>query len=129
IGMMIHMRFMLGVDEAGRGPLAGPVAIGVVAVPERFLITREFPGLVDSKQMSPLAREKTFKILQGRVRSPPLLRAVSARSRPLRTTFPFILTGFSRHLVNIINRPSSAGTKPCRLSRSLLSRQRWCATA
>ncbi|KKW40026.1 MAG: Ribonuclease HII [Parcubacteria group bacterium GW2011_GWA1_54_9] len=67
--MMIHMRFMLGVDEAGRGPLAGPVAIGVVAVPERFLITREFPGLVDSKQMSPLAREKTFKLLQGRVRN------------------------------------------------------------
>jgi ribonuclease HII len=48
--------------------LAGPVAVGVVAVPERFIITREFPGLVDSKQMSPLAREKTFLLLQKRMR-------------------------------------------------------------
>jgi len=60
---------MLGVDEAGRGPLAGPVAVGVVAVPERFLITREFPGLVDSKQMSPLVREKTFRLLRKRMQA------------------------------------------------------------
>ena len=62
------MRFMLGVDEAGRGPLAGPVAIGVVAVPENFIITREFPGLADSKQMSPPAREKMFRLLRKRMR-------------------------------------------------------------
>lgn len=61
------MRFILGVDEAGRGPLAGPVAVGAVVVPERFLITREFPGLADSKQMTPLAREKMFRLLQMRM--------------------------------------------------------------
>ncbi len=60
---------MLGVDEAGRGPLAGPVAVGVVAVPERFIVMREFPGLVDSKQMSPLARAKLFRLLQRRMRN------------------------------------------------------------
>ena len=59
---------MLGVDEAGRGPLAGPVAVGVVAVPERFIVAREFPGLADSKQMSPLAREKMFRFLKARMR-------------------------------------------------------------
>lgn len=62
------MRFVLGVDEAGRGPLAGPVAVGVVAVPERFIVAREFPGLADSKQMSPLARAKMFRLLKVRVR-------------------------------------------------------------
>jgi ribonuclease HII len=62
------MKFILGVDEAGRGPLAGPIVIGVVAVPERFLVTREFPGLADSKQLSPLAREKMFGLLQNRER-------------------------------------------------------------
>lgn len=62
------MKFMLGVDEAGRGPLAGPIAVGVVAVPERFLITREFPGIVDSKQMTPLARAKMFQLLRRRMR-------------------------------------------------------------
>lgn len=62
------MRYVMGVDEAGRGPLAGPVAVGIVAVPANFLITREFPGLVDSKQMTPLAREKMFRLLQMRMR-------------------------------------------------------------
>jgi len=62
------MNFILGVDEAGRGPLAGPVAVGIVAVPTSFRITREFPGLVDSKQMTQLAREKLFRLLQKRRR-------------------------------------------------------------
>jgi len=60
------MGLILGVDEAGRGPLAGPVAVGIVAVPCNFIISREFPGLADSKQMSPTAREKMFRILQKR---------------------------------------------------------------
>jgi len=63
------MRFMLGVDEAGRGPLAGPVVIGVVAVPERFIITREFPGLADSKQMTPMARAKMFALMRERMKN------------------------------------------------------------
>ena len=52
------MRVLLGVDEAGRGPLAGPVMIGAVAVPERFIVAREFPGIADSKQLSLSARIK-----------------------------------------------------------------------
>ncbi|HCR52360.1 TPA: ribonuclease HII [Candidatus Kaiserbacteria bacterium] len=63
------MKYVLGVDEAGRGPLAGPIAIGVVAVPERFIIGREFPGLADSKQMTPVARAKMFRLLQKRARA------------------------------------------------------------
>ena len=43
---------MLGVDEAGRGPLAGPVAVGVVAVLEGFDVAVEFPGVRDSKKLS-----------------------------------------------------------------------------
>src|SRR4051812_4001506 len=61
------MRFMLGVDEAGRGPLAGPVAVGVVAVPEGFDVAKEFPGVADSKQLSEKNREKIFAMLEARV--------------------------------------------------------------
>ena len=61
------MRFMLGVDEAGRGPLAGPVAVGVVAVPERFDVAKEFPGVADSKKLSEKNREKIFAMLTARV--------------------------------------------------------------
>lgn len=58
---------MLGVDEAGRGPLAGPVAVGVVSVPEGFDVAREFPGVADSKKLSEKNREKIFTLLTARV--------------------------------------------------------------
>src|SRR3989338_10972717 len=55
---------VLGVDEAGRGPLAGRVAVGVVAVPEGFDVVKEFPGVADSKKLSEKKREKIFKMLE-----------------------------------------------------------------
>lgn len=64
---MISMRFMLGVDEAGRGPLAGPVSVGVVAVQEGFDVVKEFPGVKDSKKLSEKKREKLFEMLTARV--------------------------------------------------------------
>lgn len=60
------MRFVLGVDEAGRGPLAGPVAVGVVAVPEGFDVVKEFPGVNDSKLLSEKKREEIYGLLEAR---------------------------------------------------------------
>ena len=45
-----------GIDEAGRGPLAGPVCAAAVILPEEY----ELPGLNDSKKLSPKAREALF---------------------------------------------------------------------
>ncbi|OGS18746.1 MAG: ribonuclease HII [Elusimicrobia bacterium RIFOXYA2_FULL_50_26] len=45
-----------GVDEAGRGPWAGPVVAAAVILPEIPHIS----GLNDSKKLSPLQREKAF---------------------------------------------------------------------
>ncbi len=45
-----------GVDEAGRGPLAGPVVAAAVILPHAVELT----GVRDSKQMRPAAREKAF---------------------------------------------------------------------
>lgn len=61
------MRFLLGVDEAGRGPLAGPVSVGVVAVPEGFDVAKEFLGVRDSKKLSEKKREAIFTMLETRV--------------------------------------------------------------
>lgn len=61
------MRFLLGVDEAGRGPLAGPVAVGVVMVADGFDVAREFPGVADSKALSEKKREVLFAMLETRV--------------------------------------------------------------
>ena len=58
---------ILGVDEAGRGPLAGPVAMGIIAVSDDFDLLAAFPGLNDSKQLSEKKREELFLILEQEV--------------------------------------------------------------
>jgi ribonuclease HII len=63
------MPYVLGVDEAGRGPLAGPLAVGVIAVAEGYDILAAFPGLNDSKQLSEKKRETLFAVLQEKIRS------------------------------------------------------------
>lgn len=50
---------MAGVDEAGRGPLAGPVMAAAVVLPPGF--TR--PEIRDSKALSPKARERAFFLI------------------------------------------------------------------
>jgi len=42
---------ILGIDEAGRGPLAGPVSVGVVSIPRSF-DKKFFKGVKDSKQLT-----------------------------------------------------------------------------
>lgn len=51
-----------GLDEAGRGPLAGPVAAAAVVLPEGLLI----PGLTDSKQVSEPERERLFEVIRAK---------------------------------------------------------------
>ena len=48
-----------GLDEAGRGALAGPVAVGAVILPnDQTLLSQALVGVRDSKQMTPLERER-----------------------------------------------------------------------
>jgi len=62
------MKFVLGVDEAGRGPLAGPVSVGIVMVPKGFNVAKEFPGVDDSKKLSEGKREELFEMLKLRAK-------------------------------------------------------------
>ena len=52
--------FVAGVDEAGRGPLAGPVVAAAVVFPP-FFDAPWLPELKDSKKLPPQAREELFK--------------------------------------------------------------------
>ena len=47
---------LAGVDEAGRGPLAGPVVAAAVILDD----TRRIRGLNDSKVLTPLQRDRLF---------------------------------------------------------------------
>lgn len=53
---------MIGIDEAGRGPLAGPVAVGGVLAWRKSAL-RALGGIRDSKKLTPEARERWFRIL------------------------------------------------------------------
>ena len=57
---------ILGVDEAGRGPLAGPVAVGAVMVRKNFDIRGAFPVANDSKQLSESMRETIYREMKVR---------------------------------------------------------------
>ena len=60
------MTWIAGVDEAGRGPLAGPVVAAAVMFPERWLqegLPEELNGLNDSKQLTERQRERFFEVL------------------------------------------------------------------
>ena len=52
-------RAVAGIDEAGRGPLAGPVVAAAVILPEKF----DLPGLNDSKQISEKKRNHLYPLI------------------------------------------------------------------
>lgn len=52
-----------GVDEAGRGPWAGPVVAGAVVIADRNLPEELLTGLDDSKKLSAAKREKLYSAL------------------------------------------------------------------
>ncbi|SCX84922.1 ribonuclease HII [Ruminococcus sp. YE282] len=54
-----------GVDEAGRGPLAGPVCAAAVILPENTIID----GVNDSKKLSEKKREALFDVIKSSARS------------------------------------------------------------
>lgn len=57
---------ILGIDEAGRAPLAGPVAVGFVRIPDGFDVLAHFPGAKDSKLLTEKKREEIFRALEER---------------------------------------------------------------
>lgn len=55
-----HLGYVCGIDEAGRGPLAGPVVAGAVILPRNC----EILYLNDSKQLSEKKREELYEEIQ-----------------------------------------------------------------
>lgn len=53
-------RFVAGVDEAGRGPLAGPVVAAAVILPDDYRL----PGLTDSKQLTANQRDRLLPLIK-----------------------------------------------------------------
>jgi ribonuclease HII len=59
------IKLVAGIDEAGRGPLAGPVVAASVILPKGVFID----GLNDSKKLSPKKRDELFEVIKGKALS------------------------------------------------------------
>jgi len=57
------IKFVVGIDEVGRGPLAGPVAVCAFKMPINFE-TQSFGKIKDSKKLKPKQREEIFEKLK-----------------------------------------------------------------
>jgi ribonuclease HII len=100
-----HELLLVGVDEAGRGPLAGPVVAAAVVFPPDCRAVR---GLRDSKVLPPRVR----RVLAERVRARALCFAVGAASRDEIDRLNIrIATALAMHraLVRLLRRPPLAG--------------------
>lgn len=63
-GLLEEPQYICGVDEAGRGPLCGPVAAAAVIMPKGLIID----GVNDSKKLSEKKREELFqKIIENAI--------------------------------------------------------------
>lgn len=76
---LVRKAILIGVDEAGRGPLAGPIAVGAFSVRDRSVL-RRFKGVKDSKQLSEKQREEWFSKIKSERTKGEILYAVSFSS-------------------------------------------------
>ena len=58
-------RLVAGVDEAGRGPLAGPVTASAVILDREY----QYPFVADSKALKPRDRELAFHLIMRRAKA------------------------------------------------------------
>ena len=103
---MKKVRYIIGIDEVGRGPLAGPVAVCALAATPHML--KHFRGIKDSKQLSEAQREAWLKIIKAH-QGDELSFAVtmiSAREIDLRGIAPAIRKALASSLKKLAIDPS-----------------------
>jgi len=96
-------KWIVGIDEAGRGPLAGPVTVGLVMVPADFdwaLV----PGVRDSKKISEKKRDVIYKqvlALHVQKKLSYVVKSVSAASIDSKGIAPAIRRSIAAGLVDL----------------------------
>lgn len=72
-------KFVIGIDEVGRGALAGPVLVAAVVMPHKIRFpVKALSRLRDSKRLTPLQRKRWFEF----IKSHPQIFCVLARENP-----------------------------------------------
>jgi len=73
------IKYVVGIDEVGRGPLAGPVTVGAFVMPIKFN-AKKFGKVKDSKKLKPVEREEIFYRLRELKKNKKVNFAVSFES-------------------------------------------------
>ena len=110
----MNAALVAGVDEAGRGPLAGPVVVAAVILDP----ARPIDGLADSKQLSEKRRESLYPLIVERALAHAIVRVEAAeidRINILNAT----LAGMARALSALALAPTLALIDGNRLPKSL----------
>ncbi len=96
------MNYLIGIDEAGRGPLAGPVSVGAVLVPVDFDWSL-VEGVRDSKKLSEKVREEIFERTRELEKTSALRFSVSTSSAAYIDTYG-IVPAIKRALAEALSR-------------------------
>ncbi|MBM3908077.1 MAG: ribonuclease HII [Gemmatimonadetes bacterium] len=96
-------RLIAGVDEVGRGPLAGPVFACAVIMPPG---ARAIPGVEDSKKLTPAERERLAALIAARAVSV-ALGAASVREIAALNIYHATALAMRRALVRLAERPDA----------------------
>lgn len=106
--------WIAGVDEAGRGPLAGPVVVAAVILDP----ARPIEGLADSKRLSAARRERLFAVIRERATAHAIVR-VEAMDIDRINILQAALLGMARALALLDPTPSLALIDGNRLPKTL----------
>ncbi|MBI2100100.1 MAG: ribonuclease HII [Candidatus Vogelbacteria bacterium] len=108
------IKYLIGIDEAGRGPLCGPVAVGAVCCSKhqngkhRMFAIFGKKGIRDSKKLSPTRREEIFAEIKKLKKSGQLNFAVALVGHQIidrRGIVTAIKIGIARCLKKILQHP------------------------
>jgi len=104
----VKKSWIIGIDEVGRGPLAGPVGVGVACVPANFN-WQQLPGVTDSKQLTEIKRAEIMssaRILQAAGTFHYEVAMVSAKVIDRIGIVPAIMLAMNRALTRVETRMS-----------------------
>ncbi len=111
-------KYIIGIDEVGRGPLAGPVAVGAVLIYSEHYrrVAKLFPVIKDSKKLSANKREEWLAKIRAAEKSGFLKTAVSLVSASVvdkKGIVPSIKTALAKSLKQLeaLHRPSLCSAK------------------
>lgn len=93
-------KVIAGIDEAGRGPLAGPVVAAAVILPKDF----DLPGLTDSKKLTEKQRDKFYPLIREQARAVGIGVATAAEIDRL-NILQATLLAMQRAIARLVERP------------------------